>query len=145
MKNIFLTIDYEKIISIWEQSVKATHHFLSNEDISEIRADVIKYLPHLKVYAYKNADGKMLGFIAVDKSKIEMLFVSPEYFGRGVGGALVDFAVKNMRVDEVDVNEQNDKAREFYEHMGFKVIARFEKDSEGRAFPILRMGLKSTR
>ncbi|MDR0579663.1 MAG: GNAT family N-acetyltransferase [Campylobacteraceae bacterium] len=139
VKNILSTTEYEKIIFIWEKSVKATHHFLSDDDILEIKADVIKYLPRLKVYAYKNANGEMLGFIAIDKNKIEMLFVSPEYFGKGIGGALVDFALKDMHVDEVDVNEQNANAREFYEHMGFKVTARLEKDNEGRAFPLLRM------
>ncbi|MDR2081609.1 MAG: GNAT family N-acetyltransferase [Campylobacteraceae bacterium] len=137
MKSIFLTTEYEKIVQIWEKSVKATHDFLNEDDILEIKSDVIKYLPDLKVYAYKD-NGETAGFIAVLKNRIEMLFVSPEYFGNGIGGALVDFAFKKG-VDEVDVNEQNGKAKGFYEHMGFKVVARFEKDAEGRAFPILRM------
>jgi putative acetyltransferase len=139
VKSIVSAAEYEKIVLIWEKSVRATHHFLSDDDILEIKADVVKYLPHLKIYAYKNANGEMLGFMGILKNRIEMLFVSPEHFGKGVGGALMDFALKNMRVDEVDVNEQNSSAKEFYEHMGFKVTARFEKDNEGRAFPLLRM------
>jgi putative acetyltransferase len=139
VKNILSTTEYEKIIFIWEKSVRATHHFLNDDDILEIKADVIRYLPCLRVYAYKNANGEMLGFIAIDKNKIEMLFVSPEYFGKGVGGALVDFALKDMHVNEVDVNEQNANAREFYEHMGFKVTARFDKDAQDRPFALLHM------
>lgn len=50
--------------------------------------------------------------------------------------------MKNREIDEVDVNEQNDKALKFYLHMGFEVILRDEFDSMGNHFPILHMKIK---
>jgi putative acetyltransferase len=146
MKNIFLAdkFEHEQIVFVWEKSVKATHRFLKQSDISEIKTDVIKYLPSLQVYAYKNSNGEILGFIAVCEDKIEMLFVSPEHFREGIGSALINFALKKGS-DTVDVNEQNDNARKFYECMGFETIARFEKDMQGRAFPLLRMKIKDKK
>ncbi|MDR1007350.1 MAG: GNAT family N-acetyltransferase [Campylobacteraceae bacterium] len=144
MKNITLIDkkEYEKIVLIWEESVKATHRFLTDNDIAEIKSCVVGYLPSLKVYAYKDEKGEILGFIGIFENKIEMLFVSPKYFGKGVGGALADFAINSIGTNEVDVNEQNDKARRFYEHKGFKVVSRSDKDAQGRAFPLLHMKIK---
>jgi putative acetyltransferase len=105
----------------------------------DIRTDIIKYLPLLKTFACKDVNGGIQGFIGILENKIEMLFVSPEYFGKGVGKALMDFAVKKIGVNEVCVNEQNVKAKEFYEHIGFRVVERMEKDEQGRAFALLRM------
>ncbi|MDR2790419.1 MAG: GNAT family N-acetyltransferase [Campylobacteraceae bacterium] len=138
---ITASTEYEKIVRIWELSVRATHDFLSENDILEIKSDVIKYLPAVKIYAYK-ANGETAAFMGIFENKIEMLFVSPEYFGKGIGKALVNFAF-NMGADEVEVNEQNEKAKEFYEHMGFEVVERMDKDAQGRAFAILRMKFKS--
>jgi putative acetyltransferase len=39
----------------------------------------------------------------------------------------------------VDVNEQNEAARRFYEACGFEVAGRSETDSAGRPFPLLHM------
>ena len=43
--------------------------------------------------------------------------------------------------DKVDVNEQNEKALQFYLHLGFQVIGRDETDSMGKPFPILHLQL----
>ena len=71
-----------------------------------------------------------------------MLFVDPEYFGKSLGKTLIKYAMENGDIDEVDVNEQNDKAFKFYLHMGFEVISRDELDSMGNPFPILHMKAK---
>ena len=42
---------------------------------------------------------------------------------------------------EVVVNEQNPSARGFYEHVGFAVCGRSERDEQGGPFPILYMKL----
>ncbi|MDR2105266.1 MAG: GNAT family N-acetyltransferase [Deferribacteraceae bacterium] len=138
MRDIVLTRDYEKIISIWERSVRASHDFLTIDVILDIKSELIRQLPYLKIYAYEEAADEIVGFIAILTNRIEMLFVSPEHFRRGIGRALVDFAIDNMKVYEVDVNEQNNRAKVFYEHVGFSVACRMERDA-GRNFPLLRM------
>jgi len=58
----------------------------------------------------------------------------------GVGAALVREAFA-AGVTEVVVNEQNPSARGFYEHVGFAVCGRSERDEQGGPFPILYMKL----
>ena len=74
-----------------------------------------------------------------------MLFVRPEYRGRGCGRKLVEWAVARQEADSVDVNEQNPQAMGFYLRMGFAVAGRSETDDVGRPFPILHLRLGSSR
>ena len=53
------------------------------------------------------------------EGKIEMLFVAPPAFGRGIGTKLLRHAVETLGACEVDVNEQNAGAVEFYLRRGF--------------------------
>ena len=85
-------------------------------------------------------DGELpVGFMGVQEQKIEMLFLHPDYFRKGIGKMLVERAFSELKVEYVDVNEQNPSATRFYERMGFKTFKRNECDSEGNPFPILEM------
>ncbi|WP_313262227.1 GNAT family N-acetyltransferase [Sphingobacterium sp.] len=87
-------------------------------------------------------NGKViLGFIGVADMKIEMLFLDPKYFGQGLGQKLLNFAVKKLNADKVDVNEQNSKAVKFYHRFGFEIFERTDKDDQGRNYALLRMKL----
>ncbi len=72
---------------------------------------------------------------------IEMLFVHPDFMGKGIGKSLLTYAIRQKGMTKVDVNEQNDKAVKFYISNGFVVTGRSELDSDGRPFPILHMSL----
>ena len=78
----------EELVDIWYRSVKATHLFLSEDEISRIRQyvpEAIKEVAHL-LAAYDD-DASPIAFIGV-AGKIEMLFVAPEERGKGTGKAL---------------------------------------------------------
>ncbi|WP_345780067.1 GNAT family N-acetyltransferase [Microbulbifer litoralis] len=83
----------------------------------------------------------MLGFSGVHDGNIEMLFISPDVRGQGVGASLADHAIKNQRATKVDVNEQNEKVIGFYQNIGFTVTSRSPVDGEGKPYPILHMTL----
>lgn len=130
-----------EILTIWEKSVLATHNFLSQNDFIEIKEMLQGFdFTQLNVFCliYQN---KIVGFIGVNNTKIEMLFVDPKYFGKGFGKKLMNFAITNYNANLVDVNEQNTNAKEFYENYGFKVYERNEKDDLGKNYPILKMKL----
>lgn len=89
----------------------------------------------------KNESGSILGFVGTHDSKIKMLFILNETRGQGIGKLLLQYAIKELGVTKVDVNEQNPQAVGFYEHMGFKVESRSPFDDMGKPFPILHMTL----
>ena len=131
-----------QLLEVWERSVRATHLFLSADEVAEIKPYVpqaLREVPHL-VAAWR-ADGAPAGFLGVDGRKLEMLFLAPEERGKGLGRKLVQYGMERFDIREVTVNEQNPQARGFYEHMGFCVCQRSELDEQGRPYPILKMRL----
>lgn len=128
-----------RLTELWEKSVRATHLFLTEENIRMIAGYVpgaLAEIPHLAV-AWK--ESTPAGFIGINENKIEMLFVLPEERGQGTGKSLLQYAVENHGVTQVCVNEQNPAAKGFYEHMGFKTYRRTELDEQGNPFPLLYM------
>jgi putative acetyltransferase len=131
-----------EILAIWEASVLATHDFLASHDFEEIKTLVSTIdFASLKVFCLL-VDQQVVGFIGIDEQKIEMLFLSPDYFGQGLGKLLMEYAMHTLSANQVDVNEQNEKALKFYQKIGFEVIARNEKDGQGKDYPILVMKIK---
>ena len=133
---------YEILLDIWEESVRATHDFLTEKDIEGFKPLILEHAfpaVDLRCAIY---DGEILGFLGVYDRKVEMLFLSPKHFGKGIGRLLMEYAIKNLAATKVDVNEHNPKAFEFYKHMGFEVVKRSPLDEQGNPFPILHMELK---
>lgn len=131
-----------QLLEIWEASVRATHLFLSEEAIRQIKTYVpqgLKEIPHLLI---AKTDGRHpVAFMGIEAQKLEMLFVAPAARGKGVGKMLLQYAIKNYDVQTLAVNEQNPQAKGFYEHMGFSVWKRSELDEQGNPYPILYMKL----
>ena len=45
------TTDFRELTLLWERSVRATHSFLSEEDIAAIRANLPTYFANVVLYA----------------------------------------------------------------------------------------------
>ena len=136
--------EYAGIVEVWEASVRATHDFLSEDDIQFFKPLILdEYLSAVELRCIKNDAGNILGFIGVAKGKIEMLFVHPDWRGQGIGKLLLNYAVNDVGATKVDVNEQNPLAVGFYEHLGFKVTGRSLVDGMGKPFPLLHMQLSN--
>ncbi len=128
-----------QLLNVWEASVRASHHFLTEADIVRLTPQAEGALRYIETLWVMQDDGRPVGFMGVQERKIEMLFLHPDYFRRGLGKTFVERAFSELDVEYVDVNEQNPNATKFYERMGFKVFNRTECDSEGNPFPILEM------
>ena len=136
-------IDYPELLKVWEASVRATHDFLSEEDISSLRQLILeRYFDTVELYCDRNNDGKILGFCGVADGNLEMLFIAPDSRGQGIGTALCRHAVDRLGVTRVDVNEQNPQALGFYKHFGFVVVGRSPLDGQGNPFPLLHLSLR---
>lgn len=130
-------------MDIWQASVSATHLFLTDEDIKAIRPEVIMGLKLTNTLCIIKDKQKLVGFAGIDKRKLEMLFIHPDYFGLGIGYKLLTYVVDNFSVKYVDVNEQNPKALAFYQRQGFLIVERSPQDEMGRNFPILHLVKRS--
>jgi putative acetyltransferase len=141
IENVFPE-DFAEVLNVWENSVRATHSFITEEDIAFFKPIIMEQaFPAVTLKCIKNSSGSIVGFVGTHESKVEMLFVSNAERGKRVGKVLLEHAIEHLSVTKVDVNEQNPLAVGFYEHMGFKVISRSPLDDMGKPFPILHMTL----
>ena len=135
--------DYQDVIRVWEDSVRATHDFLSDDDIEFLKPLILnEYLDAVTLAGVKDDAGMVIGFLGVAEGNIEMLFVDPKHRGKSVGSKLLEYAVNSLKATKVDVNEQNGQAVGFYKHRGFNVIGRSPLDGQGKPFPLLHMTLR---
>lgn len=131
-----------KLLDVWEDSVKATHLFLSTKEIKSIKEYVpqaLKEIEHLIIM--ENENHTPVAFIGIEGTKLEMLFIKNSERRKGLGKQLLNYGIENYDVNELTVNEQNSNAKGFYEHMGFKTYKKTEVDEQGNPYPILYMKL----
>ncbi len=134
------TVLVEQLLRVWESSVKATHLFLSGDEISNIKQYVPQALNGVPILIVaENENGNPMGFMGVADKMLEMLFISNESRGQGIGKQLLQYGIENYSINELAVNEQNPLAKGFYEHMGFEVYKRNELDEQGNPYPLLYM------
>lgn len=128
------------LLDVWESSVKATHSFLSDDEIDSIKQYVPQALQEIPfLIIVENEKGSPVGFMGIANQMLEMLFVSEQNRGQGIGKRLLQYGMENYSVNELAVNEQNPLAKGFYEYMGFEVYKRTEVDEQGNPYPLLYM------
>lgn len=134
--------DAAALVAVWRRAVLATHDFLAPADVDRYEAVVRAGLPALTV-TLAERQGRVLGFVALtvagDGARVEMLFVDPDVHGSGVGSMLLRHATADRPVVELDVNEQNPRARAFYARRGFVEVGRSALDGDGRPYPLLHL------
>lgn len=134
--------DFPILIEIWERSVRATHDFLAEQEIIILKSLILnEYFHQVLIHKFVQ-DGRILGFIGTSNDNIEMLFIEPEFRGKGIGKAFIEFALNELKIDQVDVNEQNTQAVGFYQKLGFEVLSRSELDHQGKPYPLLHLKFK---
>ncbi len=131
------------LLDLWEDSVQASHIFLTKQHIAEIRLEVKAALQSSQNIITATDKKDFLGFIGVENNKIEMLFVASSVFRKGIGKALLKEALGRYLKDYpcilVDCNEQNTQGLAFYKSLGFEKVGMSEKDFAGRDFPIVHL------
>lgn len=134
--------DRERLLQLWERSVRATHRFLEDADVVALRPLVAAELASDAVdwWVLAAAAEALIGFLGFANDAIEALFIDPAHQRRGGGRLLVAHA-QSLAAGPlaVDVNEQNETALRFYKALGFTVLRRSPTDAGGRPFPILHM------
>lgn len=129
-----------RLTRLWRQSVDASHHFLTPTEITTIEHEVptaLRTVPQLLVAV--DDKNTLTGFIGIDGSLVAMLFIALTASSTGIGTTLLQTGIRDYGATTVTVNEQNPRARQFYEHRGFQVTNRQPTDDQGRSYPLLTM------
>ena len=129
-----------RLLQVWEDSVRATHLFLSDAEIKDIKAYVPQALNGIAhLVTAEDETGRPVAFMGIEDGTLEMLFITPEERGEGLGRRLLQYGMEHYAVRQLTVNEQNPQARGFYEHMGFHVYKRTDFDEQGNPYRLLYM------
>lgn len=132
----------EILLNIWEDSVRATHLFLSDSEVNQIKKYVPQALNNVEHLIVAESEyGEPFAFMGTENNRLEMLFILSSKRGKGIGKLLLQYGIQNYGIKEITVNEQNPQAVGFYEHMGFKTYKRTDCDEEGNSYPLLYMKL----
>ncbi|MDR1522796.1 MAG: GNAT family N-acetyltransferase [Endomicrobium sp.] len=133
--------DYTSVLDLWEKSVECSHEFLKEQDFNVIKESVEIIFKKIRLYGIKQ-DYNLCAFMGTSHNQIEALFVDPTYFGQGLGRRLVNYAINELNLRKVCVNEQNKKACNFYDKMGFKFVSRDKLDFLNLPYPVLHLELQ---
>lgn len=129
-----------QLLALWEGSVKATHTFLTEDEVHQIKQYVPQALQSVPVLVVAlDASDRPLGFMGIAEHTLEMLFVAKDKRGQGIGRQLLEYGLTKYALTKLTVNEQNPQARNFYERMGFSVYQRTPLDEQGNPYPLLYM------
>ena len=95
--------------------------------VAEISGKIIGYIMCKMEYGFSNF--KKLGF--VKKGHVVSVSVMEEYRGKGLGSALIDEAVKGVKIRQcgelyLEVRCSNTAAVKLYEKLGFSIIQRLK-------------------
>lgn len=131
---------YHELALLWAASVRATHYFLRRNDFLKLRKELpAVYLPSMSELWVARTVRVSAGFLGCAGNTVGMLFVRPEFFNLGVGTSLLLHAGELHGCLELDVNEQNTAALNFYTRRGFRIISYCGIDGEGRNYPLLHL------
>ena len=118
------------LVTVWESSIRATN-------IREIKKYVFQAIEEIPILVVAVDNKETLAFMGIAEDKLEMLFITAQRRGQGIGRNLLEIGINDYEITEVCVNEQNPQALAFYEYMGFTIYRRSELDEQGNPFPIL--------
>jgi len=65
----------DALTTLWEASVRATHHFLNEDDIHKLTPFVKMGLSGVETLVIASENHKPIAFMGIEAAKIEMLFV----------------------------------------------------------------------
>ncbi len=82
--------------------------------------------------------GIIKGFVLMQETEIEKLYVDPFFQGGGVGGRLIEYAIRELGADRLWVLEKNTRATAFYQRHGFRPTGEKKLEEDTTEY-LLRM------
>lgn len=107
-----------------------------------------EYIENSYVFLAENRQGEAIAFFGFKDIAGEIFlndfFVAPELIGHGLGAALWQHALQVAREHgyRFFLIESDPFARDFYLHMGARLIGEMESSATGRLLPLLRYNVE---
>lgn len=124
--------DINRIMEIWFESTIKAHSFIDEKYWRESYIKVRDmYVPMSETFVYEE-DDNIIGFISIiEKNFIGALFVDNNFFGKGIGSKLIDFALEKYKSLNLAVYKDNKNAVEFYKYKNFKMVCEQINEETG--------------
>ena len=90
--------------------------------VAQAYLDKPETLAHIWVYD----DGIVKGLIHVDGREVKQLYVDAFFASQGIGGHLLEFAIRQFDVQYLWALEKNTRALEFYADHGFRYSGQWQ-------------------
>lgn len=131
--------DFDDLTDLWERSARSSHAFMDDGEFVELKPHIRDLLlPSMDVWVAE-WDGEMLGFVGARDEHVELLYVSPEAQGKGIGPQLLAHIAEGEGPRSVEVYADNAVGLGFYLSQGFRETRRNPLDAAGRAFAIVHL------
>lgn len=118
----FNSQDLAVVMQIWLKTNIETHSFIPaaywKNNFEEVKAALL----HAEIYVAE-VDGQIVGFIGLNQTIIEGIFVKKGMRSRGIGKQLLDYVKKIKPELQLEVYKENPRAIKFYEREQFIKIA----------------------
>ena len=120
--------DLDETIAVWHETRKEAHTAMdfesergvTLEDSQRIFREYI--VPHSQLWVAETRD-EIVGFLAIQESCVDRMYVKPNHQRSGIGTALL---VKARELSpgglELHTHQENGPARRFYEKHGFRAV-----------------------
>ena len=125
---------------VWLAAWRATFDFPPGHPDDDVRRWLAEeLLPNHETWVAVDPDGRVVALMALSDTMVEQLYVAPDHIGHGVGTRLLALA-KDRRPGGLDLYcfQVNHRARTFYEHRGFRVVATGDGSGNEEHQPDLR-------
>lgn len=117
--------DEAALIEMWHETKVRAYPYLPTEQSYTLEMDTEFFrqqiAPQCTLWVATAGD-QLIGFLALDGSTIDRLFIHPDHQREGVGTALIEKAkALSPRALELHTHQQNISGCSFYEKHGFRV------------------------
>ena len=118
--------DVDAVVRVWNATKRDTYDFIPQEQGRSVADDDAFFrtqiLPRCAIWIAVER-GAVLGFLAIEGSYVDRLYVHPEAQRRGVGAALLARAIEICPSGfALHTHQKNSKARAFYEKWGLTAV-----------------------
>lgn len=124
--------DIDRVMQIWLNTNIQAHSFISAY-YWQSNFDIVKgMLPHAEIYVHEdNCTKQMDGFIGLNNSYIEGIFVKETMQSKGIGRQLLNHVKEVNSTLKLSVYQKNEKAIKFYLREKFKIQSENVDDNTG--------------